>query len=311
MTNSQWHSFDYNLKFHLGEFTAGSVTLPVKRRVFTLDEIRDNVNVDAFPPLDGRLKGYLLANIPETTWNQITAMKPVWLLSTLKSYQRCYIDMSGDFDQYKNKFSSKSRSGINRKVKRFSNEAGGLDFRLYRTSEEIEQFFALATEVSAASYQERLLDCGLPRDPASVAAARSAAQRNEVRAFLLFAEGRPVSYLYCPVEDDILQYAFLGYIPEYARLSPGTVLQWLAMEALFSEKRFRAFDFTEGDSDHKRFFSTHQVPCKVQLILRPTLQNRSLVRANAAIKKASDFTASTLDKFGLKQKLKKLIRKTA
>ncbi len=139
---------------------------------------------------------------------------------------------------------------------------GALTSRRYRTSAELAEFFDFARRVSANSYQERLLDCGLPTGQDFVDDAIQAASHDDLRAFLLFAQGEPVSYLYCPVENGVLQYAYLGYLPEHSKLSPGTVLQWLAMESLFAEHRFTAFDFTEGDSEHKRFFSTHQVPCR-------------------------------------------------
>lgn len=312
MTESTWQPFDYSLKFHFGEFALAQVKLPVQRRVFTLDEIKTGVSADHLPPLSAAQQGFLLSNMPIAD-EEPTSEAPAaeWLIHRLKTYQRCYIDMSGDFEAYKAKFSSKSRSGINRKIKKFAEEAGGLEMRIYRSSEEIDAFFTLAGPVSAASYQERLLNCGLPRDAQAIAAARTAASRDETRAFLLFAHGQAVSYLYCPIQNDVLHYAYLGYMPDHAKLSPGTVLQWLALEALFAEQRFRAFDFTEGDSDHKRFFSTHQVPCKLELLLRPNLRNRTLMMLHASIQKASDTAVETLDRLGLKQRLKRWIRRSA
>ena len=234
--------------------------------------------------------------------------------------------MAGDFADYQAKFSSKTRSGIKRKVKKFAQQAGGLDLRHYRSPSEIQSFLELARPVSAASYQERLLDCGLPTEPdfvrgavaaadvdtpVSIDAAVAAAARDDVRAFLLFANGSPVSYLYCPVHDGVLEYAYLGYVPDFSRLSPGTVLQWLAMEQLFAEQRFSAFDFTEGDSKHKRFFGTHQVTCSLQLILRPTWKNRKLLFAHRATESLSSSIVRLLDRLGLKKRLKQWIRRAS
>lgn len=311
MTHSNWQPFDYTLKFYLGELTLAHVAIPVQRRVFTLDEISNGASAGTLPTLAAGQQGILLANIPETVEGAPNDNSDGWLVHCLKRYQRCYIDMGDGFDQYKTKFSSKSRSSINRKIKKFAEESGGLDLRIYRQPEELDTFFSLAGKVSAASYQERLLDCGLPRSTSAIATAKAAAARDEIRAFLLFSQGEPVSYLYCPIEDAVLQYAYLGYIPESAKLSPGTVLQWLALETLFAEQRFRAFDFTEGDSDHKRFFSTHQVPCKQELLLRPSLRNRILMRLHTGLHGLSDTSVQTLDKLGLKQKIKRWIRRSA
>jgi CelD/BcsL family acetyltransferase involved in cellulose biosynthesis len=80
---------------------------------------------------------------------------------------------------------------------------------------------------------------------------RALARRDQMRGWLLFVDARPISYLYAPAEGDTLIYAYLGYDPEFADLSPGTVLQLEAMRQLMDEDGFRLFDFTEGEGQHK------------------------------------------------------------
>jgi hypothetical protein len=74
--------------------------------------------------------------------------------------------------------------------------------------------------VSALTYQERLLDAGLPAGPEALERMRALARRDQMRGWLLFVDARPISYLYAPAEGDTLIYAFLGYDPEFAELSP-------------------------------------------------------------------------------------------
>ena len=309
MNTSDWHTFEYELKYRLGEITLGRQRLQVLRKVYSLNDIRNFVDDPEFPGLDANLDGYLLANIPRECVTGTIETKDAHLRYCLQSYMRCYIDMSGDFEAYQAKFSSKTRSGLNRKVRKFVEQAGGQDFRCYRTPEDISRFFKLARPVSAASYQERLLDCGLPSDAEFISAATAAAARDEVRAFLLFAHGEPVSYLYCPEKDGVLEYAFLGYISDFGKLSPGTVLQWLALEMLFAEKRYTAFDFTEGESEHKRFFSTHQTPCSLQLLLRPSLRARIGARLHRCVDATSKRLGDSLESLGLKRRIRKWLRR--
>ena len=311
MNTAHWHPHTYELKYRLGEITLGRNRLNVLRKVYSLNDIRAFTVDPELPGLDAGLDGYLLANIPRECVTGSIEPVGAHLRYCLKSYMRCYIDMSDDFDAYQDKFSGKTRSGINRKVRKFVQLAGGLDLRCYRTPAEMGEFFELARPVSAASYQERLLECGLPADADFVAQARAAAMRDEVRAFLLFSNGKATSYLYCPVRDGVLDYAFLGYVPESAKLSPGTVLQWLAMERLFAERRFSAFDFTEGESEHKIFFSTHQTPCSLQLLLRPSMGNRLTARMHRGIDIVSKSIGDGLDRHGLKGRIKKWLRKVA
>jgi CelD/BcsL family acetyltransferase involved in cellulose biosynthesis len=102
---------------------------------------------------------------------------------------------------------------------------------------------------------------------------RELAAAGGVRGWLLFLDDRPIAYLYAPAEGDTLIYAYLGYDPDYADLSPGTVLQLEAMQQLMGDPRFRWFDFTEGDGQHKRQFATGSVACVDLLLLRRTAGN--------------------------------------
>jgi hypothetical protein len=65
--------------------------------------------------------------------------------------------------------------------------------------------------LSALTYQERLLDAGLPAD--ALGEMQDLARRDAARAWLLFIDGRPASYLYAPAEGAALRYAYLGYHP--------------------------------------------------------------------------------------------------
>ena len=306
-----WHAFDYELKYRLGELTLARQRIPVLRKVFRLPEIMRQAADPPLPPLAEGQRGYLLADVPRAGTAGAIGERSGLLHYCLKSYRRCYIDMAGDFAGYEAKFSAKTRSGLKRKLRKFAEHAGGLDFRRYATPQEIGEFFRLARPVSAASYQERLLDCGLPTEPAYEARAQEAAARDAVRAFVLCAQGVPVSYLYCPVHDGVLEYAYLGYTPDCARLSPGTVLQWLALESLFAEQRFAAFDFTEGESEHKLFFSTHQVDCSVELLLRRSAFGRFSASTHRGVDATSAWAGQTLDRLGLKRRMRQWLRRAA
>jgi CelD/BcsL family acetyltransferase involved in cellulose biosynthesis len=311
MTSTTWHSFDYELKYRLGELTLARQRLRVLRKAFSLREIMAGSTQADRPPLERDHVGYLLADLPATGAAGAIDYEQGLLRYCLKSYQRCYIDMTGGFDAYQNKFSAKTRSNFKRKARKFAEQAGGLEIRRFTQPEQLDEFFSLARPVSAASYQERLLDCGLPDDPVFMEDSAAAAAADRLRAFVLFAQGRAVSYLYCPVQEGVLEYAYLGYAPDYAALSPGTVLQWLALESLFEERRFAAFDFTEGESGHKLMFSTHQVPCSVQLLLCPSASARMSTSTHRAIDSLSASVGRWLDERGLKSRFRSLLRNAA
>ncbi|MGJ8537519.1 MAG: GNAT family N-acetyltransferase, partial [Parasphingopyxis sp.] len=277
------------LRFQIGARTMFSVRRRLVRVGLSLGEA---MRGEAFetPGLNRADHGYLITSLREDRLAAIAARHPGMLALVRQRYSRRYADMSGSFDAYLATFSGKSRSTLRRKVRKFAEISGGeLDIRIYQSAEEMAEFQALARRVSAKTYQERLLDAGLPDDPASKAEMIRAAARGEVRAWLLFVRNEPVSYLYAPADGDTLIYAYLGYDPDWARHSPGTVLQMEAMKQIIEEGRFRRFDFTEGDGQHKRLFATDGIACVDLLLLRKTLGNYLLASALAAFDRCVGF----------------------
>lgn len=255
--------------------------------------------------------GWLLRSLPAQHLPALRAQLGGWLFAVRQHYPRHYIAMQGgSFDDWWQGFSAKTRSTLSRKARRLGDQfEGGFTVRSYRTPAEVAEFMEIAGDLSRRTYQARLMQAGLPCDEADVAQAVAAAADDKIRAFLLFAGGRAIAYLYLPVERDVLIYAYLGYDPDCADLSPGTVLHVEAMRALYGENRFRAFDFTEGDGAHKAQFGRATIACADILILRPTLRNRLTLAAMQGIDSAAARGKAVLDHLGLRAKVKALIRR--
>lgn len=228
----------------------------------------------ALPPLGADEDGYLVNSLPAALAPRLAEENKGLRPFVRQRYSRSFTRLDLGFDQYLAGFSSRSRSTLRRKARKLAERSGGtLDLRSYRSPEELERFYADARALSVRTYQERLLDAGLPEGPDAFEEMRMLARRDQVRAWLLFVDGRPVSYLYAPAEGETLIYAHLGYDPDFAEFSPGTVLQLEAMRQLMEEKRFRLFDFTEGQGQHKRQFATDGIACVDLLLVRPTFAN--------------------------------------
>ena len=56
------------------------------------------------------------------------------------------------------------------------------------------EFFRYARTVSEITYQEKLLDAGLPDSEEFLGEMERLAQQGHVRGFILFLEDKPVSY---------------------------------------------------------------------------------------------------------------------
>jgi hypothetical protein len=298
------------LKFQFGDIVLGRVFLSLLRRNARLDERPLEIGETPEPPPQlGGADGYVVWSHPIRTRLPTLSKQDGWLLYAPRQYQRFSVNLSGKFEEYLGGFSAKTRSGLRRKIRKFAEASGGvIDFRDYRTPEQMAIFFPFARQVSAKTYQERLLRIGIPADDAFIASAQRLAERDAVRAYLLFLHGEPTSYLYCPVRQGVLAYDYLGFDPCCASLSPGTVLQFLALEALFAEQRFAVFDFTEGEGQHKELFSTASCLCGDVYVLSRRFAPVALVMLHHSVDRMSTRSGIVLDRLNLRAPLRKLVR---
>lgn len=283
----------------------------LRRRLRVVTHDLDAALADAPGDLPGAGRdGWLLRSLPKAQMPALEGRMKDWLVRVRQDYPRHYIAMEGEgFDAWWKGFSSKTRSTLSRKARRLAEQLdGGFAVRSYRTADEVAEFMRIAGALSDRTYQARLMQAGLPTGQSDVARAIAAAAADNIRAFLLFAGDRAIAYLYLPVERDTLVYAHLGYDPDFADLSPGTVLHVEAMRALYAEGRFRAFDFTEGDGAHKAQFGRAAIACADVLILRPTLRNRAALAAMRGVDGLAAHGKALVDRLGVRAKVKALIR---
>lgn len=309
--NEAWAVRQVPLRLQIGDFTIISPTLRLKVREVGLRSAHAPVLVPRIPEqsLEGGLDGYLERSVPIVSEQPPIRMIHGMLVYLPSQYERFYVDLQQGFEEYVAQFTAKTRGTIRRKIRRYTEHCGGkLQWSVYRSTGEIEEFYRMARQVSAVSYQERILDAGLPDSEEFLASLRAAAAIGAVRGYLLFFREKPVAYICCPVQDGVVIYQYVGYDPHYDRWSVGTILQWHALESLFGEGRLRVFDFTEGQSEHKRLFATHAVRCANVFMLRPTLRTRFLVRVHHLVNILSSAIGRLADRVGVKARLRRLIR---
>lgn len=307
--SSYWSEQTFELKFQVSDLILFRKRIPILAHACTLTEILAGTAPPPPEALAEERAGYLLRSCPGDARVHHVARHGGFITYTMAAYRHCYIDLRDSFSEYQARFSSKSRSTIARKRKKFEAHCkGSMRFERYAEPAEMEQFHALARQVSVLTYQEKLLDAGLPTDPDFVHEMLNAAADGNARGYLLIDGDRPVAYLYCPVVDGTLIYAYLGFDPACAEWSVGTILLWMSFESIFAEKRFSYFDFTEGESAQKQLFSTHQAPCHNTLHLRDTLTNRLLIGTHVRFDRASGRLGRILDRWGMKSAIKRLLR---
>lgn len=279
------------LKFQIGARTLAAIPRRLVRVALSLDDVLRDCPV-SLPPLPADAQGYAITSLPVSRIGEIRAGG---LLTFVRQrYVRHHTDLTIGAEAWLATLSGSARSGLKRKRKKLAVLSGGtLDVRAYRTAAEFAIFHPLARAVSAMTYQEALLGSGLPDGTGAMDRFHALAAEDRLRAWLLFVDDTPVAYLCCTADGDTLRYDHVGHDPACNVLSPGAVLQVEAMRALFAD-RFARFDFTEGEGQHKRQFSTGGTACVDLLLLRPTLANRTIIASLGAFDGAAGWAKRTL-----------------
>lgn len=224
-------------------------------------------------------------------------------------YQRRWVDLCGSFDEYAQKFSSKSRKNMRRNVRKFTQLCGGeIRWRTFSVPEEMEEFYREARRISSLTYQEKLWNSGLPTDDEFRRQLAAGAAQSTVRGYVLYFGIRPVAYIFCRARNGFLLYEYVGYDPLFQSSSPGDVLLYLALNQLFAEGRFRALDFGPGSSFYKEFFSNRATPCADVYYFPLKLRVLFLLCAHSGLEFMSDAVRSLLGLLGLRARTRRFFR---
>lgn len=305
-----WETRNISLPFWLGEICLFRKTF--RLQTSNVDFIKyglGSTEATTPPHTEEATTGYMLYSVPleeghSTIWRNGDHINYI-----SQSFRRYYIELKYSFDDYLAQFSSKTRSTFRRKLRKYEKESGGsIDWKIYSTPQEMEEFHKLAREISKETYQEKLLDAGLPEDDGFYADMMRNAENGTVKGFLLYLDGKAVSYLYAPIYQGRMIYNHLGYLPEVSRLSAGTVLFLKVLEYLFENDEIEIFDFTEGQSDQKKQFSTSNIYCGNMLSLEYSWSNHFWLWLNKMSNGFSTAIQKALDALGIKNYIKKLLR---
>ena len=296
------------LNFQIGARTLMAIQRTLARVPLTLEDARDG-RLPSLPPLDREAHGYSITSLPDDRLDAMIYASGGMIPVVRQRYTRYFVDIAGHFDSYLFGLSANTRQGLKRKAKKIATVSGGdLDIRRFRTPDELECFHDMGRRIALRTYQERLLGSGLPDSQEFLSTMLSLGAADKVRAWLLFIADEPAAYLYCPARGDTLLYEYVGHDPAFNDLSPGAVLQVEALRDLFEEARFRTFDFTEGEGQHKRQLATGGVACVDLLLLRPSLANRATAAALSGFNRAIAGAKQAATAMGLAGAARKLRR---
>ncbi len=226
-------------------------------------------------------------------------------------YRRSTIHLKGTFKGYLDGLPPDRRRQLQKKQRKFRDECGGvLGVRVSSTPAELAAFHREAVPLAAKTYQERLFKKGLPSNDAFLSDLRSRGQRQAARGYLLDGPGGiPVAYLYATIDGHLISYDYCGYDDNFSKISPGVVLQLAVLEDLFSVQPHAIFDFGEGETRHKETFGTEAIDCVDLYFFQKSIRGLELFLGQAAMHGISRGAVQFLAKVGLKDKVKRFLRR--
>jgi hypothetical protein len=224
-------------------------------------------------------------------------------------YDRSWTVTEGSFESYLGSFSKTSRKGLKRRTKKLVERSGGrLDIRRYDRADRMKTFHNHARAVSAKTFQEKLMDDGIPADQSFSESMKAKASEGRCYGAVLYLDDQPISYLYCERQGSGWLAVYGGFDPAHAGFSPGTVHLLCELEALFEDPNCAFFDFGPGPSSYKQFFSTHDVPCSDILILDKTWSNQLAIAAHRMLGSLTDTGIQLAESLRVKERLRQQIR---
>ena len=284
----EWVEKEQFLEFRLGPFKLGRVRFRASVLNTPFIELPQDPSATIITPKD--LRGCPLVVIPgHPDWKQST--RTVQKLNGLIRYAsftetRFLVSLQGSLSTYLAKFSAKQRHNLLSRVKKFpASSDGKLDYREFRSGEEMLDFQRIAVAISEKTYKKKIgwvFQSSEQFGQELVAAAATGA----VRGYVLYCKGVPAAYAFCRIQDSIVYYTHIGYDPQFANYAPGMVLFYVLIERLMAEGRFTYLDFLGGSYwQYKQVLSTVQLPSVTLLFFPPTLPNMGLIFIHIVVRK--------------------------
>lgn len=300
------------LKFRVGEWTLG--TWSPRMRVLVPQGFPKN----DWPPIaeavssavDDNLDGVLFRKVSITSVAPGIARFGSFIgYVPFREVLHC-VALQGTFADYLKSFSGKSRQNLVRAVRRFSErQQPSAAWEVLTAPEDMPRFQSEAAEISRQTYQTRLLGAGLPPCTKFTEELVELAKRGMARGYLLRDRGKAIAFAWCREQDRRLIYDIVGYLPDYAAHSPGTVLLYHVLEDAFSQKRFDIVDFGPGEAQYKAMFANQHLEYVDLYLFKPTIQRRLMVTLHWQLVNRVGELGQWLEQHGWKRSVRDFMRR--
>jgi len=223
-----------------------------------------------------------------------------------KPYAHHFARLPDSFNAYLSQLGTRSRKSIQYSRNLLKRECeGNVAAVCFSRIEEVEKFLGDAIEISRKTYQWQLLGLGLRNRESLKNLYQFMARRGWLRCYILYCKDVPVAFMVGYHYEDCFFYIDVGYDPQWAQYSVGSVLHLEVMDDLYRRGNTPVlFDFSTGYGPHKSRFGKESREEVTMLLLPNTPGNRVLALAFQSVDGMLDMASRSLDKYGLKKSVK-------
>ena len=223
------------------------------------------------------------------------------------AYQHRRAAFEGSHVAYLASLRRSTRRDLRRSRRKFEARTGGRhEVRCFTTETEVVQFLEEASGISEGTYQCRLLGLGLRDTPCMRTRLRSAARKGWLRAYILYAEGRPIAFQLGYLHRTTYYAEDTGYAPDWSKCHAGVFLltEMLADLAPVAD----VFDFLDGDDLLKsRLGNRSRLEQSFYLVPR-TLRGGLIAHSLRGINALSAGLGALFARVRLKESLRRMLR---
>jgi hypothetical protein len=221
------------------------------------------------------------------------------------------IDLDGNFEAYLSGLGKGTRKDLKRTIKRVQELHPEIRTRRFCDPEDVETLLRDVEQVSKKTYQWHLLGQGVGASPLQHRKLSHAAGLGILRSYVLYANDRPIAFRVGYAYRGTYFSQAVGFDPEFAKLQIGIYLFTETIADLASDPGITRYDFLYGDAPHKERLS-NAARLEQHFYLVPRTPRRTVAALLfQGLNSASAAVGNFLEELGLKQRVKKLLRRRA
>jgi CelD/BcsL family acetyltransferase involved in cellulose biosynthesis len=174
---------------------------------------------------------------------------------------------------------------------------------------DLPAYFEAVERLSKVSWQGRKLGHVVEADSSFAERMKEFAKQGWFRGYLLKNDSEVIAFVIGFQSDGTYHYLRIGYDPKWSSFSPGNVMLYRLIEDLCGHDRPDVIDLGGGDSQYKRVFGNESFEEQNIYLMRRSPYTRVARFTHGAFIKASAATRAGLQRTGLLERARKVLRK--